>query len=192
MARANSCGNVMAESDNSRSARAAPTGGQAVVAADQKDQVAALHFGIGDEFGEGGGIERLARRVEKILRAVGCLRPEIGAIGPDFAHFAGAVAGGAAQKILGDGVGVRVFRFADEVKEDLHSGGISTRLGAAPEPLQTVILARLWARKCGPAGRHNRPAPIRPGCILPRCSAIRRAWCLSCSPTSSLMACTCR
>ena len=34
----------------------------------------------------------------------------------------------AAQEILGYGIGVRVFRSANEIKVDLHSGGISTVL----------------------------------------------------------------
>ena len=103
----------------------APAGRQTVVAANQKEQVAALHFGAAEQLREGWRIHRFAGRVEKNLTGGGMFGPEIGAIRADFLHACGTVSGGAAQEIFGYGIGVRIFRLADEVEINFHSGGIS-------------------------------------------------------------------
>src|ERR1039457_3437281 len=96
--------------------------------ADEEDQVAASHFGLGDQRREGGGIHGIARGVEKDFAGAGVPVPEIHALRPDFPHFGWCVAAGAAQEIRGQSVGVRIFGFADEIQEDLHPAGTWTVL----------------------------------------------------------------
>ena len=121
-----------------------PTGGKAVVATDHEDQVAALHFGLGEEGGEGGGTDGLAGGVEKDLAGGGVFDAGVGTLGANFAHFDGGEAGGASGVILGEGVGVSVLRLADEVEIGFQRGlllGDWHQPGAAPEALEAIVFA---------------------------------------------------
>ena len=51
--------------------------------------------------------------------------PKVSAFRPDLPHLDGGKAGSPAEKIFRYGIEVRVSGFADEIKKDLHSGGIS-------------------------------------------------------------------
>lgn len=73
------------------------------------------------------------------------LRPKVGAVRPDLRHLAGREAVGALDKIRGDGVGMRVFRFAGVVKENLQASVIRNRndFGVTPQSFERIIFARL-------------------------------------------------
>src|SRR5262245_57402480 len=105
-----------------------PSGWEAVVAADYEDEVAALLFGAGNNGGELRRIDGAPRGIEENLAGSRVALPDVGAAGADLAHFGRGITGGAVHEIGGECVGVAIFRFADEVEEDLHAAGISTSL----------------------------------------------------------------
>ncbi len=95
-------------------------GGEAVVAADEEDQVAANLLVTGEDLGETGGIEGLAGGVEEDFAGRGVLGPEVKTIGLNLPHFAGRKASGALDELSGEAIEHRVARLADEIEKYFH------------------------------------------------------------------------
>lgn len=95
-------------------------GREAVVTADEEDEVAAELFVGGKDLRELLRIEGFAGRIEENFAGGGMFGPEIEASGVDFAHFAGGEARGALDELGGEGVQHRVARLADKIDENFH------------------------------------------------------------------------
>jgi len=103
----------------------APRLRQAVMPSNDEDQIAARHFGFGEQICEGGGVDRASRGIEQYFLRTRMFGAEVG-IGFDFGHACGRVAVCALNVVRGERVGVKVFGFADVIEEKLHSAGIGT------------------------------------------------------------------
>ena len=95
-------------------------GGEAVVAADEEDEVAAHLLVTGKDLGERGGIEGLAGGIEEDLAGCGVFGPEVKTIGLNLPHLAGREASGALHKLGGEAIEHRVARLADEIEKYFH------------------------------------------------------------------------
>lgn len=104
---------------------------------DQEEQVLCKMLGSADEMDEGGGIQRTTGRIEEDLAGSGVLFKERKAGRNDLAHGALGVTAGALEEFAGDGVGMLIARFADEIDEDFHGvAGPDFRHGV---PVPTAI-----------------------------------------------------
>ena len=164
MARANSCGNVIAESDSSRSARAAQPAGRPSWPPTRNTRSRPP--------------SRLWRPVWRRPRSPSACPPGRGRscarwdvwptnrCGPGrISRISTGRSGRRAQKILRQGVGVRILGLADEIQIDLHraaAAGISIRSWRCARGAPGRNTGAPWERKRAPADRRSRPAPIRP------------------------------
>src|SRR5438445_13322241 len=108
----------------------------------------ALHLGLRNQSSEAGRVHRTPSRVHQDLARRGMPAPKVQPLRAYFAHFRRHIARRALQKILRHGIGMRVLRLPDEVKEDLHSGGNSTilafRQSRASPQYSRALVEQTW------------------------------------------------
>ncbi len=95
-------------------------GGEAVVGADEEDEVLPVLFLMGEDLGKLSGIELFASRVQEDFAGGGVFGEQVKAGGVDFAHRTGGEAGSAFDEFGGKGVQQGVARLADEIEKDFH------------------------------------------------------------------------
>ncbi len=94
---------------------------QTRVPAYQKDQIVSLHFGLFHQPGKLVGIKWLTCRVQQNLFRRGMPLPQVKTLWPNFRHHGRRVMPRPLDVVCRHGVGVRVFRLPDVVKENLQA-----------------------------------------------------------------------
>ena len=107
-----------------------PVGRKTIVTSDQEHQVLRIEFCTAKEIGELRRVHGAAGGIEEDAARGRMFRDEVNAAGVDFGHRARHVASGALEELGGDGVRVRVARFADEIEIEFQ-GGVTTVAGVA-------------------------------------------------------------
>lgn len=92
------------------------------MAANEKDQVLSVVFGLTDELNESRRIPHAARGVEENLACTRMPGEKVKAGGNNLAHIAGRVAAASLDKFRSNGVRMRVARFTDVIDEELQTG----------------------------------------------------------------------
>lgn len=94
------------------------------MAANQKNEIPGIVFGLMDKLDESRGIHHAARGIEEDFARTRMPGEKVKAGGNDFAHIAGCVTATPFDELRGNGICMDVARFTDVI-EGKHASGIS-------------------------------------------------------------------